>query len=120
LAHRLRNAVRRAEARRDTRAPFYDVADKDLSPRERLREYAKIAHERFDTERFRDFCRTELGHLDELAYDFFGRETLRDAIHQKVEALFPAHEIDDFTQLFWDCIQTWREQEGRHGDKDGF
>ena len=37
---------------------------------------------------------------------------MRDAIHQKVEALFPAHEIDEFTELFWDRIQLWREQEG--------
>jgi hypothetical protein len=100
--------------------PFYEIADKDLSPRERLREYAKIAHERFETEKFREFCRTELGHLDELAYEFFGSETLRDAIRQKVAALFPAHEIDEFTQLFWDRIQTWREQEGQASDEDGF
>ena len=100
--------------------PFYDIAEKDLSPRERLREYARIAHERFETEKFREFCRSELGHLDELAYEFFGSDKLRDAIRQKVEALFPAHEIDEFTQLFWDRIQTWREQEGRVGDQDGF
>jgi hypothetical protein len=100
--------------------PFYAVAKKDLSPRERLGEYAKIAHKRFETEKFRTFCQKKLGHLDELAYDFFGSETLRDAIRQKVGALFPAHEIDEFTQFFWDRIQTWREQEGRHGDQDGF
>ncbi|MEM8855850.1 MAG: hypothetical protein AAGD34_19260, partial [Pseudomonadota bacterium] len=64
--------------------PYFDVADKDLSPRERLSAYAAIAHERFETEKFRDFCRTHLGHLDELAYDFFGSDTMRDAIRQKV------------------------------------
>ena len=52
--------------------PFYAIADKDMDPRERLRAYAAIAHERFETEKFRDFCRKQLGHLDELAYDFFG------------------------------------------------
>src|SRR4030095_13344376 len=31
--------------------PFYAVADRDLSPRERLAEYAKIAHKRFETEK---------------------------------------------------------------------
>jgi hypothetical protein len=101
-------------------APFYEIADRDLPPRERLREYARIAHERFETEKFREFCQTQLGHLDELAYDFFGSDKLRDAIHQKVLALFPAHEIDEFTELFWDRIQTWRRQEGEQGDKDGF
>jgi hypothetical protein len=100
--------------------PFYKIADRDLPPRERLSEYAKIAHERFETEKFRDFCRTNLGHLDELAYDFFGSDKLRDAIHQKVSALFPAHEIDEFTELFWSRVQLWREQEGARGDENGF
>ncbi len=99
---------------------FYEVADRDLPFREKLSEYAKIAHERFETERFRDFCQTKLGHLDELAHDFFGSETLRDAIRQKVTALFPAHEIDEFTELFWSRVQLWREQEGGRGDQDGF
>lgn len=101
-------------------APFYAVADRDLDPRERLRAYAAIAHERFETEKFRDFCRKELGHLDELACEFFGSSTLRDAIHRKVSALFPEHEIDEFTELFWSRIQLWREQEGQRGDEDGF
>lgn len=100
--------------------PFYAVADRDLPYREKLAEYARIAHERFETERFRDFCRKHLGHLDELAYDFFGSEVLRDAIRQKVTALFPAHEIDEFTELFWSRVQLWREQEGARGDQDGF
>ena len=100
--------------------PFYAVADRDLSPRDRLGAYAKIARARFETEKFRDFCRTHLGHLDELAYDFFGSDTMRDAIRQKVSALFPAHEIEAFTELFWSRVQRWREQEGSRGDEDGF
>ena len=45
---------------------------------------------------------------------------MRDAIRQKVTALFPAHEIDEFTELFWQRVQHWREQEGARGDEDGF
>ena len=101
-------------------APFMKVADRDIDPREKLREYAKIAEKRFETETFRRFCRKQLGALDELAYDFFGTDRLRDAIRQKVEALFPPHEHEEFTQLFWQRIQDWREEEGRHGDPDGF
>ncbi|MEM0906590.1 MAG: hypothetical protein AAGJ94_04445 [Pseudomonadota bacterium] len=100
--------------------PFYAVADQDLSPRERLRAYAGIAHERFETEKFRDFCRAHLSHLDGLAYEFFGSSVMRDAIHKKVRALFPAHEVDEFTDLFFERIETWREQEGRVGDENGF
>jgi hypothetical protein len=100
--------------------PFLAVADRDLSPRERLAEYAKIAHGRFETEKFREFCRKHLGHLDGLAYEFFGSETMRDAVRQKVTALFPTHEVDEFTGLFFGRVQRWREQEGARGDEDGF
>ncbi len=101
-------------------APFYDIADRDIGPRERLREYAAIAHQRFETEKFRDFCRSHLGHLDELAYAFFGSGAMRDAIYRKVASLFPEHEIDEFTELFWNRVQLWRAQEGAQGDPDGF
>jgi hypothetical protein len=101
-------------------APFYAVSDRDIPFREKLSEYARIAHERFETEKFRDFCRTELGHLDEIAWEFFGSDVMRDAIRRKVTALFPAHEIDEFTELFWQRVQLWREQEGQKGDPDGF
>jgi hypothetical protein len=101
-------------------APFYAIADRDIPYREKLTEYAKIAHERFETEKFREFCRKDLGHLDELAWEFFGSDIMRDAIRRKVTALFPAHEIDEFTELFWQRIQLWREQEGQKGDPDGF
>ena len=83
--------------------PFFDIADRDMAPRERLRAYARLAHERFETERF---------HLDELAYEFFGSDMARDAVRQKVTALFPPHEIEEFTELFWSRIQKWRETAG--------
>jgi hypothetical protein len=79
--------------------------------REKLRAYAAIAHERYETERFWEFCDKHLGHLDELAWDFFGSQLARDAVRQKVEALYPAHEIDEFTELFWQRLQLWRQRE---------
>jgi len=92
--------------------PFFDIAAEDMPYRERLSGYARLAHERFETERFHDFCEKHLPHLDEVAHEFFGSERARDAVRQKVSALFPPHEIDDFTELFWGRIQRWRESEG--------
>jgi hypothetical protein len=91
--------------------PYYDVLDKDLPYRERLREYGRIARERLESDRFEEFCDEHLGHFDELAYDFFGTDAARDAVRQKVEALFPAHEHDQFTDHFWGLIQFWRKTE---------
>ncbi|MCZ7679724.1 MAG: hypothetical protein M5U28_13560 [Sandaracinaceae bacterium] len=94
-------------------APFYDVAASDRSYEEKLDAYAAIAHARFETERFEEFCATHLSHLDEVAYEFFGTDEAKRAVREKVAALFPAHEVEAFTELFWGRVQTWRaEQRG--------
>ena len=62
----------------------------------------------FETERFEDFCATHLAHLDEVTWEHFGTEEAKHAVRQKVAALFPVHEIEPFTELFWKRIQTWR------------
>ena len=41
----------------------------------------------------------------------FGFKAAKDAIRQKVIALFPANEIEKFTEHFWDRIQDWRKHE---------
>ncbi len=56
-----------------------------------------------------------LGHLDEVAYDFFASEVAKGAVRQKVESLYPADEIDKFTELFWGRIQEWRSSENATG-----
>ena len=35
----------------------------------------------------------------------------RSAVHQKVAALYPEHEVEEFTERFWAAIQTWREEQ---------
>ncbi len=90
-------------------APFVAVADTDLPYREKLRRWAAIAHERFETARFTEFCATHLPHLEEVTREFFATETAKDAVRQKVAALYPAHEVESFTELFWARIQDWRE-----------
>ncbi len=88
--------------------PFYSVAEQHLPYREKLRAYAKIAEERLDTARFEEFCAKHLANLDETALEFFGTPVARDAVRQKVTALFPPNEIEMFTELFWNRIQAWR------------
>lgn len=99
--------------------PFYDIARQGLPLTDALGEYAKIAHDRFETEKFEEFCAKHLGHLDEVAYDFFATETAKRAVRLKVEALFPKHEHDVFTEHFWERIQMWRRQEGQVSAQSG-
>jgi hypothetical protein len=89
--------------------PFYEIAaHKDITYRERLRAYARIAEQRFETDRFHEFCDKHLGHLDEVAWEFFATPTAKAAVREKTAALFPAHEVEPFTELFWKRIQEWR------------
>lgn len=95
-------------------APYYAIREKGLPYREQMREYGKLADAHFDTVRFRDFCDTHLAHLGEVAWKFFGSAAAKGAVHRKVEALFPKHEVEEFTEHFWGLLQFWRKTEQGH------
>jgi hypothetical protein len=91
--------------------PYYKVLAKGLPYRERLAAYGQIASTRLQSERFEEFCARHLAHLDEVAWEYFGTDTARQAVQAKVESLFPAHEVEQFTEHFWGLIQFWRKTE---------
>lgn len=89
--------------------PYYAIAaEPDLEPRERLRRYAAIARERLDADGFQAFCDEHLPHLHAAVHAFFATDAARDAIRQKVANLYPAHEVEPFTDLFFARVQQWR------------
>jgi hypothetical protein len=90
---------------------YFDIADEDKPFDEKLSDYSNIAMQRFDAERFEEFCAKHLSELDAIAHEFFATDIVRDAIRQKVTALYPKHEIEEFTELFWNRIQRWRQSE---------
>ncbi len=91
---------------------YFAIADQDIPFEEKLAGYVQLARGRFDVDAFEDFCATHLSELDEVANEFFASETVHDAIGQKVKSLFPAHEVEAFTELFWNRVQEWRRIEG--------
>lgn len=91
--------------------PFYAIARQDLPYRERLAGYARIARERMQADAFEEFKAKHLGHLDEVAWEFFATDEAKQAVRAKVAALYPAHEIEQFTEHFWGLIQFWRKTE---------
>ena len=91
-------------------APFYEIAARDTSYADKLDAYAKIADERFETARFDEFCAKHLANLDEVAWEFFGTPEAKEAVRLKVAALFPANEVEKFTELFWSRIGQWRQR----------
>jgi hypothetical protein len=108
-------ATRRAMRKNLDYEPFYKVAAKDLSWRDKLREYGRISRERFDADRFEEFCAKQLGNLDEVVWNYFATDRARDAVRRKVANIYPAHEVDEFTEMFWQKIQQWRRDEARTG-----
>jgi hypothetical protein len=92
--------------------PYYEVARRDVPFEEKLPEYGRIAAERLEVGRFEEFCDRHLSHLDEVALEFFATDMAKAAVRKKVAALFPEHEIEEFTEHFWGLIQRWREDQG--------
>ncbi len=88
---------------------FFDAVEEGMTIRERLDATVAIAHERFQTDAFEEFCEQHLSHLEDVALEFFQTDIARDAVRQKVAALFPENEAEEFTELFWQRIQTWIE-----------
>lgn len=91
--------------------PYFAIADLDLPFAEKLERYDALARAHFDADRFEAFCATHLAHLDEVAWEFFGTEACRAIVREKVAALYPAHEIEPFTDHFFGLVQFWRKTE---------
>ncbi len=89
--------------------PYYEVLKNNSTLENRLAGYANIGNARMETASFQEFCTTHLKDVDRVAWEFFASEPARRAIRLKVEALFPPHEVEQFTELFWNRVQLWRE-----------
>ena len=92
--------------------PYLEVAAEERPFREKLAAYAAIARERLEANRFAEFCEEHLADPPAVATEFFGTDEAKDAVRQKTAALFPAHEVEEFTEHFWSRIQEWRKTEG--------
>ena len=101
-------ATKRKMRRTPDWEPFFAIAALDLPFPEKLDRYAALADKLLGREEFEAFCAKHLSHLDAVADEFFGTAEAKDAIRQKTAALFPAHEVEKFTELFWQRIQSWR------------
>jgi len=98
--------------------PYLDIADMDLSFDDKLDRYDELAKAHFDADRYQEFCARHLSHLDEVAWEFFGTPRFKELVREKVAALFPAHEIEQFTEHYFGLVQFWRRTDAeRRGVK---
>ena len=92
--------------------PWFAIADRtDLSYDEKLAAYDAIADQHFDTERYRDFCASRLGHLDEMAVDYFESADFDRVLVDTVTSTFPAHEHDQFVPHYRGLLAAWCRDE---------
>ncbi len=90
---------------------YFAVAERVADPQERLTALGHLARQHLEADRFERFCADHLDGLDQVALDYFGTERVREIIRRKVATLFPAHEVDEFTDHFFGLIQFWRDTE---------
>ena len=95
--------------------PFFEIAATEASYGEKIKAYGELAEAHFDTERFEEFCNKHLGDLEEVAYEYFATDACRVAVREKVAALYPQHEVEEFTDRFWTAIGVWRDEESLGG-----
>ncbi len=90
---------------------YFDARDPELPFDDQLELYDAIAREYYDTEAFEAFNEKYLGDLDAIALDYFGSSQFHATVREKVEALYPPHEVDRFSDHFFGLVQFWRQTE---------
>ena len=88
---------------------YFEIADQDLSFEEKLAAYDAIAREHFDQERFEAFCDEHLTGLHAVAHAYFGTPRFRDIVRAKTASLYPEHEVELFSNHFFDLVGRWRD-----------
>ena len=105
-------AATRRKPNLDTRwERFLAIADEPGTFEEKLPRYDELAREHFDADRFTAFCKEHLSDLDSVALDYFRSPRFREVVRAKVAALYPAHEVEQFTDHFYGLVQFWGRTE---------
>ena len=94
-------------------APYFAVADSDLSYPDKLTAYRRIADEHFDTHRYREFCDTHLGHVDGMVHDWVTSPDFDALLVETVRGTYPEHEHERFVAHFRGLIGAWVTEQAR-------
>jgi hypothetical protein len=97
----------------DTR-DYFTIGDRDdLTYKEKLREYRKLADAYFQVEQYEEFCSGALPSLDELALEYFASSEFDTLLVEVVTALFPPHEHEEMLARHRGLVAQWvRDQLG--------
>src|SRR4051794_3078684 len=91
----------------DTRA-YFEVGDReDLDYRSKLAEYRRMSDDYLDADRYREFCDTQLAHVDDLVYAWVDSAEFDQLLVDTVVATYPAHEHERFVAHFRSLVGQW-------------
>src|SRR3954468_863442 len=97
----------------DTRRYFAIGDREDLSYREKLAEYRRLADEYFQVDEYTEFCATALGHFDELVLDWVASPEFDALLIETVKSTYPEHEQEEFAAHFRGLLGLWVYERGR-------
>ncbi len=109
--------VLRRDAARDARQPelarlLRRAATATTSPTsEKLAKYRELADAYFQVDAYEEFCDTHLGHLDELAHEWFTSPEFDDVLVHTVATTFPQHEHEQFVAHYRGLLDAWAKDD---------
>jgi hypothetical protein len=81
----------------------------------KLEAYAMMAGDHFESDRYREFCDRNLGHVDEVMVELVRSEEFDRMIVETVTSAFPPHEHEGFIAHYRGLLGAWADDQERAG-----
>jgi hypothetical protein len=105
---------RRAPLDLETRR-YFEIGDReDLSYREKLSAYRRLADEYFESDRYHDFCASRLPHLDESVLEWVSSSEFDRLLLDTVRSTYAKHEQERFVGHLRGLVGQWAQEQGAH------
>jgi hypothetical protein len=103
---------RRAKMDLDTRR-YFEIGDRtDLTYREKLAAYRRLADAHFEVDRYQDFCASRLPHVDEMVLEWVSSADFDALLLDTVRTTYPPHEQERFLAHFRGLVGQWLSERG--------
>jgi hypothetical protein len=87
---------------------YFAIADRDdLDDAAKLEAYRALALDYFSAGDFEAFCAEHLGHIDDVAAEYFTSNEFDDLLVRTVQATFQPHEHDHFVARYRELMAQW-------------
>jgi hypothetical protein len=91
---------------------FFEAADTPgTTYAEKLSTYRQLADAYFETDRYEDFCASNLSRIDGIVLDWVAGADFDDLLVQTVRSVYPAHEHEQFIAHLRGLVTLWVDDE---------